>query len=342
MPQKSRSSYTTTSPLCTDVVLQRLALPCSWQGLESAFEMPAPYFSAIFWKPLNGFLNTTKEMFMGEINNKCFYSLLSVCADAVEKQFGTLTNCVGFIDGIVIGMLRPADSGVQNAVYNEHKRIHLLNFQVVVTSDSVSLHSLGPIEGRRNDWIYYSCSEVNEQLAFVLKDVGMKYCISGNSGCKSRPYLEILFRGAHLFGAQCVFIESMSSVRVTVECMFKELKLYWSTLDYKKKLRINESPVAAVYLGAKLLSNIRNPTYASPIAQYFESEPLELVEYLSTVWKRGPVRSSRTRGRDKWCNTPLPAKQKEDDLIVQNKNVFYTSIKLFRFPHGVQNDAGAL
>lgn len=69
---------------------------------------------------------------------------------------------------------------------------------------------------------------------------------------------------------------------MAMEWMFKELKLYWSTLDYKRKLLINESPVVAAYLSAMLLTNIRNTMYEIPVAQYFECEAPRLDEYLSS------------------------------------------------------------
>lgn len=75
----------------------------------------------------------------------------------------------------------------------------------------------------------------------------MQYCIYEDSGCNSRPYLEIQIQGAHLSDAQRAFNGSMSSVHVMVEWMFKELKLYWSNLDYKRKLAMDESPVVAVF-----------------------------------------------------------------------------------------------
>lgn len=160
------------------------------------------------------------------------------------------------------------------------------------------INGFGSIEERRCDWVLYSRSEVDEKLQYVLEYYGMQSYSHGDSGYISRPYFEILFHCKHLSDAHRTFNESKSSVRMTVEWMFNELKLYWSTLDYNRKLRISESPVAAVCLSAMLLSNIRNTMYASPIAQYFECESPKLDEYLSTVWRRDPARSSGTNKKE--------------------------------------------
>lgn len=177
----------------------------------------------------------------------------------------------------MIGVARPGDNGMQNFVYNGHKRKHALKFQATVSPDGMFLPGFRLLEGRRHDWDLYSRSGLDEQLAFVLQ-----CCIYGDSGYNSRPYLDIPFQGAHLSDAQHAFHGSMSSEPVTVEWMFKELKLYWRILYYKGKFSINESPVASVYLSAVLLKNIRNTIYANPVAQYFECELPRLEAYLSS------------------------------------------------------------
>ena len=40
----------------------------------------------------------------------------------------------------VLKIVRPTDNGLQNFVYNGHKRAHFLKFQAVTTPDGISLH----------------------------------------------------------------------------------------------------------------------------------------------------------------------------------------------------------
>ena len=44
-------------------------------------------------------------------------------ADAVEDKTDGLHNCVGFIDGTVIGIARPTRYETQMVAYNGHKRL---------------------------------------------------------------------------------------------------------------------------------------------------------------------------------------------------------------------------
>lgn len=50
----------------------------------------------------------------------------------------------------------------------------------------------------------------------------------------------------------------MSRVRVTAAWMFKKIKLYWSTVYYKRKMRLGESPVGTLSIPAMLITNRRN------------------------------------------------------------------------------------
>eukprot|EP00171_Calliarthron_tuberculosum_P019957 IDg19957t1 len=58
--------------------------------------------------------------------------------------------------------------------------------------------------------------------------------------------------------AQRAFNLAISRVIVTVEWVLKEIKLYWTSVDYRRKMLVTESPVGAMYIAAMLLTNMRN------------------------------------------------------------------------------------
>lgn len=72
----------------------------------------------------------------------------------------------------------------------------------------------------------------------------------------------------------------MAKIRVTVKWVFEEVKRYWKTLDYKRKMRSCESPVGALYITAMLLENMRKCVYPNSVAQFFDCIPTSLEEYL--------------------------------------------------------------
>ena len=109
---------------------------------------------------------------------------------------------------------------------------------------------------------------------------GKQYCIYGDFGYNQRPFLEVPCKGSNLSAPHRAFNSVMSRGIVTVEWYFKEVKLYWSTMDYKKKMRTGESPVGALYIAAMLLTNFRNCVYPNSISQYFLCAPPTLEDYL--------------------------------------------------------------
>lgn len=52
---------------------------------------------------------------------------------------------------------------------------------------------------------------------------------------------------------QKTFKMTIKSVRITVEWMFKEGKIYFLTLDYKRNIKIFKAPVGSIYAGALLV-----------------------------------------------------------------------------------------
>lgn len=62
--------------------------------------------------------------------------------------------------------------------------------------------------------------------------------------------------------------------------MFKEVKLYWKIVAYKRKLCIGESPVGDLCISAMMLTNMRHCVYPTSIAQFFDCIKPSLEDYL--------------------------------------------------------------
>lgn len=85
--------------------------------------------------------------------------------------------------------------------------------------------------------------------------------------------MEVLLQGTNLSAHQVAFHEAISFAPVTAECIFKEFKLYFTTVDYTQKMKVFESPVESLYLAAMLPSNMRNCIYCNQVASYFNCTP---------------------------------------------------------------------
>lgn len=77
------------------------------------------------------------------------------------------------------------------------------------------------------------------------------------------------------------FNKVMSSVRVTMEWMFKEVKLYLPTMVYKRKIKAMEDTLGTFYLPSMVMFNMRNCINPNQIEQYFSCTPPTLEKFLS-------------------------------------------------------------
>jgi nuclease HARBI1 len=153
-----------------------------------------------------------------------------------------------------------------------------------LTPDGFTFHLAGPIEGRRLDWTLYCRSGIELQFEENMIINGIQYCIYGDSRYHLRPFMEAPYEGSNLSEEQKYLNKAMSASRITVEWNFKEVKQYWSTMDYNIKLRGGECPECALCTAAMLLTTCRNCVYPNTTAQYFPCRPLTLEEYLEHKW----------------------------------------------------------
>lgn len=120
---------------------------------------------------------------------------------------------------------------------------------------------------------------LDEELYKFLFIDGKQYFIYGDSSYNVMEFITVPFRGANL-NAQNAFNRAMSKVIVTAGWLFKKLKLYWSTVDYKRKILLSQSPMGALYIATLLLTNMQNFVYSNTVPQYFSCLPPSLEGYV--------------------------------------------------------------
>lgn len=281
MNKTSRNEYKTCPLLTTLVMLRRLASPCRWSDIECIFGKHSSQLSEIFWEGVENLMDKRAHLLTGPVSTEFIQVHASRYSESIHMKCASLRDCVGFIDGTVLSIARPGESAVQNAAYNGHKRRHALKYQTITLPDGLILHASGPLEGCRHDWALYVNSGIDEQFGDMMFLDGVQYFIHGDSGYNERAFLDIPFSGAHLTPVQKAANKETATVRVTVEWMYKEVKLYWTTVDFKRKMRIGEAPVGLLYVSAMLLTNFRNCLYPNTVSQYFNCTPPSLGDYLS-------------------------------------------------------------
>jgi DDE superfamily endonuclease len=115
----------------------------------------------------------------------------------------------------------------------------------------------GPEDGRRNDITLYSNSNMDEILSGCLLIDGGQYCVYGDPAYMLRPHLQVGYPGLQATPEQHAYNMSMSSERIAFEWFYKDLKQNFTTLDFKRKLKVNEAPIGLLFMSSVLLWNFK-------------------------------------------------------------------------------------
>jgi nuclease HARBI1 len=89
------------------------------------------------------------------------------------------------------------------------------------------------------------------------------------------------YHGTDLKTEQKPFDASVSSVRISVEWAFKDVKKYFTHLEFPRKLVMGNTPTEKCYIFAAVLRNFRNCMFESEGSQFYRCDPPTIDEYMS-------------------------------------------------------------
>jgi hypothetical protein len=281
----SRNRYRCDATTATCIVLRRLATPFRWEDVELEFGMRASALSEVFWEAIE----SAKEK-RASLLTDFRYDLMDLKIEEYSEALGQmipLNNCVGFIDCTKIQVSRlGGPSANQRALFSGHKRFHCFSYQSITTPDGLVFHMHGPEDGRRHDTTLYRKSEMNQHLSQSLTihgDPPRQFCIYGDGAYILRPWLQVGFSPLSATPEQLLYNAEMSAVRVAVEWSYKDVKAMWTTQDFKRKLKVRESPVAVLYIMSALLWNCKVCLqHGSQAGSKFQCDPPSFSQYTRT------------------------------------------------------------
>lgn len=279
MNTTSRRRYKTNAVFSFCVLARRLGTVCHWCDLEAEFGLSMAGLSEIFYEALEhvylkfGSLVETFQMSLMQ-------ERASKYDEAIHTAGAPLEDCVGFIDGTNIYIARPKGSG-QRATYNGHKRRNAIKMQAITTPDGLMFHVAGPVEGRRHDMTLFRQSGVAGVLQEALIIEGRQFFICGDPAYVLRPYLQVCFPRGSLTAAQLAFNQGMAMVRISVEWAFKDVKKYFTHVDFSRKNVLGKVPVAKWFIVSAILWNFRACFYGAQTSRYFDCAPPAFEEYVA-------------------------------------------------------------
>lgn len=199
-------------------------------------------------------------------------------AQAVQTKGGAVQNCWAFIDGTARAICRPSED--QREYYSGHKRHHCVKYQSLICPDGIIVSLLGAYPGRRHDAYIFGQSNLYEQLEVNTRFEDGHYVIYGDQAYGIRELLLCPYPGRVLNEAQQIFNLSMSRFRQAVEWGFQKIISEFAFLDFKKNQKLLLQDIECMYKTGTLLTNCHNCLYGSETAQFFNTNPIELEQYL--------------------------------------------------------------
>ena len=133
------------------------------------------------------------------------------------------------------GIARPQEN--QRVMCNGHKRIHSINFSVVIPNGLIAnLH--GPFDGTM-----LQQTDILNELRRVAFHNGHPLCLYGDPAYPLGVHLQAPFKNIQLTPQMVLYNAAMSEVRVAVEWLFGNITNYFKFIDFKSQLQINLSSV---------------------------------------------------------------------------------------------------
>jgi DDE superfamily endonuclease len=166
-------------------------------------------------------------------------------------------------------------------MYNGHKRCHGIKFRTVATPDGLVFHVFGPEEGRRNDSKLCRKSNMIAVLAQSLVVNDRQLCLVADSAYTFRPWLQTMFPATNNANDEIqAFNKALSGARVAVEWSYKDIRQTWTSLDFKRKLKQNKSPIGFLLIVGCLLWNLKVVLgHGCQTREHFDSQPPTWSQY---------------------------------------------------------------
>lgn len=261
--------------------LYRLAITTRWHDCEVKFGLTYFHLSEIFWEITETFLQKFGDKL--SLRSEYLQSRSFLYADAIHRAGSALSECVGFIDCTRIKIQRPSGSNVlQRSCFSGHTRIHCLIYQTLSTPDGLIFALFGPLVGRRHDLTLLRESNWESHLEEHLLVDDRQFYIFGDAAYNLKPWLQKPFNCNNLSPLQRQFNSSMSAVRVAVEHGYKEVKLFWTSQDFSRKLKVKQAPIGLLYRSSVLMWNMRVCFYGcGQVTEKFGVDPPTIEEHLA-------------------------------------------------------------
>jgi nuclease HARBI1 len=174
----------------------------------------------------------------------------------------------------------------QRVMFSGHKRHHGMKFQSVVTPDGLIALLYGPAAGSVHDSTLLEDSRLVDDLEVLMPRGTEIFSLYGDSAYPITPYILCGFKRAAPCSVQAAWNAQMSHVRIVVEWLFNEVATKWSFLDFKRNMKVFQSPIGQYYVTAAFVTNLHCCCYGNQTSQFFDpldESTMSVVEYIALI-----------------------------------------------------------
>lgn len=186
----------------------------------------------------------------------------------VEKTCPEFDECISFIENTVLEISGTFKDAQQNTCYAGHSKWHVLKFQTVTVLEVIIIPLSGLFEGRRQDRTFYILGNKDQQLHDEMNVNDIHCHIHGNARYYGKVYNAVPFSRAFLVAPQQSAKTCIARDWVLVEWIYREIKLFWCSTDYKRKLKAGDVAVGYLYQAEMLLPNIESCICPHQMSQF--------------------------------------------------------------------------
>ena len=137
-------------------------------------------------------------------------------------------------------------------------------------------------EGRKHDAGMLADSGLLRDLEnHAFSPTGNPMALYGDPAYPLRVHLVMPYRAAGITPQMEEFNKAMSSVRISVEWLFRDIINYFKFVDFKKTQKISLSAVGKMYIVCRILRNAMTSLYGNFTSDFFDVDPPTLQDYFS-------------------------------------------------------------
>lgn len=239
---RTSNRYVCEPVVSTCIWPHRLAMTSCWYDMEPKFRLLSSHLSEILWEMLEPMIEKFGDTLL--LRSGFFSRVLAFTLMRYTMQVQHWLTASVLLTVWRYRIQWPGGPNlIQRSCYSGHKRLHCLIYL------SLSTHAciICPLEGRRHNTTVFRKSNWEGILVQYLYVNSRHFYLHCDSAYHIKPWMQTTFVWAALSEEQHRYNTAMRSVRIAVANWLKEVKQFWSSHNFPRRLKVPLAPIGLLY-----------------------------------------------------------------------------------------------